>query len=403
MLDEKTIRVIKSTVPVLEEHGETITTRFYEKLFENHPELLNIFNQVNQKKGRQQAALANSVYAAAVHIDQLENILPVVKQIGHKHRSLGVLPEHYPIVGKYLLEAMKEVLEDQATEEILTAWEKAYGVIATAFIDVEQEMYKNAEEQPGGWSGFRNFIVADKVKESELITSFYLKAEDGLPIASFSPGQYVSITINIEGEKYSHIRQYSLSDAPGKDYYRISVKREQENDKPDGKISNHLHQKVQPGDILPLSAPAGDFILTKDNSKPVVLISGGVGITPLMSMLNTIVEQQPEREVLFIHATHNGKYHAMQTEVQQLSATNSQVQSYFCYTTPTDQDRTDQRFDKEGYLNPDLLVSLIPFTEAEYYFCGPVSFMRTIKEGLEAANVPAEHIHYEFFGPAMQL
>ncbi len=140
MLKPETIAIIKSTVPVLEVHGKAITTRFYEKLFKSHPELLNLFNHGNQKQGRQQTALANAVYAAAVHIDRLHEIMPAVKGIAHKHVSLGVTPEQYPIVGENLLAAISEVLGDAATPEILGAWEEAYSVIAAAFIGVETEM-----------------------------------------------------------------------------------------------------------------------------------------------------------------------------------------------------------------------------------------------------------------------
>ncbi|MGZ4134492.1 MAG: globin domain-containing protein, partial [Tumebacillaceae bacterium] len=138
MLSPKTIEIIKSTVPVLEVHGTAITKRFYQMLFTNHPELLNIFNHANQAQGRQQNALAGAVYAAAANIDNLAAIIPVVKQIGHKHRSLGILPEHYPIVGETLLAAIKDVLGDAATDEIINAWAEAYGVIAGAFIGIEK-------------------------------------------------------------------------------------------------------------------------------------------------------------------------------------------------------------------------------------------------------------------------
>ena len=141
-LSKKTIDIIKSTVPVLEVHGVTITSVFYKNMFTNHPELLNIFNHANQSQGRQQVALANMVYAAAQHIDRLEAVLPAVKQVAHKHRSLGVKPEHYPIVGEYLLGAIKEVLGEAATEEIIGAWAEAYGVIAQVFIDIEDDMYE---------------------------------------------------------------------------------------------------------------------------------------------------------------------------------------------------------------------------------------------------------------------
>lgn len=155
-LSQKTIDVVKSTAPVLEVHGVTITSVFYKNMFKNHPELLNIFNHANQSQGRQQTALANMVYAAAKNIDQLENVLPEVVQVAHKHRGLGVKPEHYPIVGKYLLGAIKEVLGDAATDEIIDAWSEAYGVIAQAFIGIEADMYKTSAEQPGVGKALRS-------------------------------------------------------------------------------------------------------------------------------------------------------------------------------------------------------------------------------------------------------
>src|SRR5690606_8414468 len=219
MLSEQTIKVIKSTVPVLEVHGTAITKRFYQMLFSNHPELLNVFNHINQKQGKQPAAFANAVYAAAANIDKLENILPVVKQIAHKHRSLGITAEQYPIVGQNLLAAIKDVLGDAATDEILQAWAEAYGVIAQVFIDVEAQMYAEAESVEGGWRGFRPFVVDKKVKESEVITSFYLVPQDGGAISSYLPGQYITVKLTIPGDEYTHLRQYSLSDKPGNSYY----------------------------------------------------------------------------------------------------------------------------------------------------------------------------------------
>ncbi|WP_163183211.1 NO-inducible flavohemoprotein [Neobacillus sedimentimangrovi] len=402
MLDPKTIEIIKSTVPVLEKHGEAITTRFYQLMFGNHPELLNIFNHVNQKQGRQQKALASTVYAAAMYIDNLEAILPVVKQIAHKHRSLGIKPEHYPIVGKHLLLAIKDVLGDAATDEIIDAWEKAYQVIADVFISVEAEMYDQAANQKGGWDGFRNFVVDRKVVESDVITSFYLKPEDQKEIATFQPGQYISIMLDIDGEEYTHIRQYSLSDAPGKDYYRISVKRETGSDIPDGIVSNYLHDHVKEGDILKVSAPAGDFVLDTSKDTPVVLLSGGVGLTPMMSMLKTIVETQPERKVTFIHAAQNGNVHALREEVEELAKLDN-VTAYFFYDSPTEEDRKNNRFDVEGYVTREWLKEKVEIEDADFYFCGPVPFMKSINSFLIELGVAEDKIHYEFFGPMASL
>ncbi|NHC39723.1 NO-inducible flavohemoprotein [Bacillus sp. MM2020_1] len=402
MLDRKTIEIIKSTVPVLEQHGEKITTRFYQLMFGNHPELLNIFNHANQKQGRQQKALAGTVYAAAMYIDNLGAILPVVKQIAQKHRSLGIKPEHYPIVGKHLLLAIKDVLGDAATDEIIDAWAQAYQVIADVFISVEAELYDETQNQQGGWEGFRNFIVDRKVVESEVITSFYLKPEDHKNIADFTPGQYISIKLEIAGEKFTHIRQYSLSDAPGKDYYRISVKREAGTENPDGMVSNYLHDGVNQGDILKVSAPAGDFMLDTEKNSPVVLLSGGVGLTPMMSMLKTVVEVQPEREVTFVHAAANGNVHALRDEVVEVSILEN-VTSYFFYDSPTEEDRLNNRFDVEGYVTRDWLNEKIDTKDADFYFCGPVPFMKAINRSLKELGVHEEKIHFEFFGPMGNL
>ena len=402
LLEQKTIEIIKSTVPVLEKHGETITTRFYQLMFGNHPELLNIFNHANQKQGRQQKALAGTVYAAAMYIDNLEAILPVVKQIAHKHRSLGIKPEHYPIVGKHLLLAIKDVLGDAATDEIIDAWGQAYNLIADAFISVEAEMYEEAATQDGGWDGFRNFVVDRKVVESEVITSFYLKPEDKKEIATFIPGQYISIKMEIGGEEFTHIRQYSLSDAPGRDYYRISVKREAGTQNPDGMVSNYLHDGVKEGEILKVSAPAGDFILDTEKNTPVVLLSGGVGLTPMMSMLKTLVEIQPSREVTFVHAAANSNVHALRDEVEELSKLET-VKSFFFYDSPTEEDRMNNRFDVEGYITREWLEDKVSVDNADFYFCGPVPFMKAINRSLKDLGVKEDRINFEFFGPMGNL
>ncbi|GLX68704.1 NO-inducible flavohemoprotein [Paenibacillus glycanilyticus] len=402
MLSEKMIAIIKSTVPVLEVHGTAITKRFYQLLFASHPELLNVFNHANQRQGKQQAALANAVYAAALYIDKLETILPAVKQIAHKHRSLGITADQYPIVGQNLLQAIKEVLGDAATEEILGAWAEAYGVIAGVFIQVEAEMYKEAEEQQGGWAGYRAFRVERKVRESSVISSFYLVPEDGGAIASFKPGQYVSVKMDIPGEANTHIRQYSLSDAPGKPYYRISVKKEEaHHGDPAGVASVYLHEQVKEGDMLLLSAPAGDFALDLEDSRPVVFISGGVGVTPMVSMLNTLVDLKSERTIAFIHAAHNDEVHALKQQVEDTVKQAQHAKAYWCYSNPVAPDAGD--FHKEGYIDLPWLQEILPSKEAVYYFCGPAPFMAHINQLLLEWGVASEDIHYEFFGPKGSL
>ncbi|MCD1261755.1 NO-inducible flavohemoprotein [Paenibacillus athensensis] len=406
MLNEQTIRLIQSTVPVLEQRGQAITRRFYELLFAEHPELLNVFNHAHQKMGRQQAALANAVYAAALHIDKLETILPAVRQIAHKHRSLGVKAEHYPIVGQTLLAAIKDVLGEAASEEVLAAWAEAYGVIACAFIGVEAGMYREAEEQAGGWAGFRPFKVTAKVRETEAITSFYLMPADGGALAAFEPGQYVSVKMALPGDAFTHIRQYSLSDAPGRPYYRITVKREDAvDDRPAGRVSTYLHERVAVGDELQLSAPAGAFTLDRQAAavKPVVLISGGVGQTPLVSMLAALAEDRTQQAVTFIHAAHNGRLHALRRQVEELAGALPRGAAFWCYEQPTEQDRADGSFDKAGRIDLAWLASVLEDNQASFYLCGPEPFMRATFGFLREWGVAESDIHYEFFGPTGSL
>lgn len=402
-LDEQTKAIIKATVPVLEEHGTKITKKFYELMFNNHPELKNIFNQTNQRKGDQPKALANTVYAAALHIDQLESILPVVTQIGHKHKSLNIKPEHYPIVGKHLLLAMKEVLGDAATDEIIDAWAKAYDVIADVFITVEKQMYDETLQTTGGWVDFRDFKVVKKVIECDHITSFYLEPVDDEPFPLFQPGQYITVKIDIEDEPYTHLRQYSLSCAPGEGYYRISVKREEGNDEetPAGIVSNHMHNHIHEGSVVPISAPAGDFILNQEDDRPLILISGGVGITPMMSMLESTLTKQPNREIIFIHATKSGNRYPMRDRIIQLKTDFPTLMTYAIYSDPQTHD--DGYFDKAGHINNDWLASVIPSVDVPVYFCGPKSFMKTVYHSLKDLNIEDKNIHYEFFGPADEL
>lgn len=390
MLSQQTRDIVKSTAPVLAEHGTAITSVFYRNMFAAHPELLNIFNHANQAKGRQQTALANTVYAAAVHIDHLEAILPAVVQIAHKHVSLGVKPEHYPIVGEYLLKAIKEVLGDAATDDIMNAWKEAYGVIAEAFIGVEAEIYKRAKEQEHGWNFFKTFIVSRKEKESDSIVSFYLKSADGSDVPEYEPGQYLSVRVAIPGEPYTMIRQYSLSQAAKPDEFRISVKREADND-PNGQVSLYLHDVIKEGDTLEISPPAGEFVLDPAKETPAAFVSAGVGITPMMSMFETVAALNPSRPTVFLHGARNEKLGAFRNEVESYAAQMSSVKLKFVYSDQPD-----------GKITKDLLEQYVDLS-GDVYVCGPVPFMETVIRDLKALGLRDEQLHYEFFGPALQL
>jgi nitric oxide dioxygenase len=382
MLDSKTIAIIKSTVPVLAEHGLDITKAFYRRLFNEHPELKNVFNQSNQREGKQPTALANSIYAAAAHIDNLAAIIPAIQHIGHKHRSLNIKAEHYPIVGENLLAALKEVLGDAATDEIISAWGLAYGVIAQAFIDMEQGMYDDMLSR-GGWVGYKEFTVDKKVIESDVITSFYLKAADGSALPLHLPGQYISVlgeNLNVE---YTQPRQYSLSMKPNNEYFRISVKKE------DGSlVSRHLHEVIKVGDTLKITAPAGCFTLKSENAdRPLVLLSGGVGITPLISMLQE--EAANGREIIIAQSADNAAVQAFDAEIKTLATQYSNIKNHVIYK------------ESDGLINEKFIAELPQ--NADFYFCGPIPFMQHVRKLLLNNGIQGEQMSYEIFGPAVGM
>lgn len=406
MLTPQQLAIVKATVPALEAHGETITRHFYASMFAAHPELLNIFNPANQKTGKQARSLAASVLAYAANIDRPELLGGMVGRIAHKHVSLEVLPEHYPIVGEHLLKAIATVLGDAATPEILDAWAAAYGQLADIMIGVEAGMYTGAAEQPGGWRGFKPFRVARKVQESSVIASLVLEPADGQPLPPFQPGQYLSLKMRVPGEGTEQIRQYSLSDAPNGHSYRISVKRElapgDEPFAPGGLISNHLHDDVQEGDELLVHTPAGDFFL-HDSGRPVVLLSGGVGITPMLSMLNALVEGRVQRPVVFVHAALGRGYHAFREHVNELAQAHPNVRKVVYYTDVTAEDRPGEHHDEAGLIRLETLRPYLPEGDAEYYYCGPEGFTRAVEDILDRLRVAQERRFTETFGPSQSF
>ncbi|MBO0798722.1 MAG: NO-inducible flavohemoprotein, partial [Blastocatellia bacterium] len=339
MLTKRTVEIVKSATPVLAERGLDVTLRMYHLLFSENPEVLSLFNRTNQTTQRLPQALARALYAYAANIDNLGALSGAVELITNKHVSLGVKPEHYGIVGRHLIQALRDVL--QIDEEQVAAWKEAYGFLAEILVNAEQKLYQQTETQDGGWADYRTFILDKKVKESEVITSFYLKPKDGGKVAAFKPGQYITVKIDFPGGKVV-TRNYSLSDSPNGEYYRVSIKKERrpvdKNDLPDGLVSCYLHDHYQPGMELQLRAPMGNFVLDPHTQRPVVLLSGGVGLTPLVSMLKTIVHQHPKLETWFIHGALNRRTHAMRDQIQNLAALNPNIHVYFCYSEPDAED-----------------------------------------------------------------
>jgi nitric oxide dioxygenase len=394
--------IVKATVPVLQQYGEAITTEFYRTLFTEHPALLNIFNPANQRTGGQARSLAASILTYAAHIEHLEQLGGMVNRIAHKHASLEVQPEHYPIVGDHLLRAIRTVLGEAATPEIIAAWGAAYQQLATIMIGTEQKLYTEGASQPGGWTGFKPLKVVRKVRESETITSFYLESPDGSALPPFRPGQYLAVKAHVADAPFQQIRQYSLSKTTDGRQYRISVKRELAPGHiaaaDNGLISNHLHDDVHEGDTILAHVPQGDFVL-QESQRPVVLLSGGVGITPAICMLHHLAQNASNRPVLFVHATLQGSHHAFRQEIVELVSGFSHLRSLTFYERPSSSDKLGADYDHAGRISAEVLASRLPQQDAEFYYCGPVGFMNAVDSILDALNIPLASRYSEAFAP----
>lgn len=393
-------QIVKSTIPALEQHGVAITTLFYKRMLEAHPELKNIFNTAHQATGEQPNALAHAVWAYAVNIDHPEALAGAVSRIGHKHASLGVTADQYPIVGKHLLAAIKEVLGPAVTPPVVDAWGAAYQELADIFITFENNLYQENLKLPGGWKGWRKFFISQKVSESDEIISFHLTPVDKDALPPYKPGQFLSVRCYVPELESYQPRQYSLSDSPSADHFRISVKKEfATGPRPAGRISNVLHESLPVGAELDVSMPFGDFVLDVNATTPAVLISGGVGLTPMMSMLKSIIQQQGEaREVVFIHAARNGRVHAMKQDLARITADHAAVKRIVFYEETSDQDKQGVDYDHIGRVDLAKIKEEAVIPDADYYICGPQPFMKAQSKSLEGMGVSPDRIHMEVFG-----
>lgn len=391
-LSEQTIALVKATVPALEAHGLDIVREMYSRMFQN-PEIRDLFNQSHHgDTGSQPRALTGAILAYANNIENLGALSAAVERIAQKHAGLQILPEHYPHVGNALLGAIAHVLGDAATEEILNAWGEAYWFLANILITREAAIYDGLAAAKGGWNGWRAFEVVEVRPESSVITSFVLKPVDGGPVLRHRPGQYLTFWFDIPGHAPVK-RNYSISCASNNETYRISVKRETQ-----GLASGWLHDNARPGMVLKVGAPAGDFFLPEEPQRPVVLLSGGVGLTPMVSMLETIVAQNPNTEVHYIHGARNAQSHAMGEHIHNLIAAHPKALSTVFYETVAANDAGN--YDREGVISGAWLREHTSIQQADYYLCGPRPFLRALVSDLTAAGVSADRIHYEFFGPA---
>ncbi|KHT51516.1 NO-inducible flavohemoprotein [Vibrio sinaloensis] len=390
MLNNQHIDIVKSTIPLLESAGPALTAHFYQRMFAHNPELKDIFNMTHQKTGRQSVALFEAVAAYAKNIENLAALTSAVERIAHKHTSFNIQAEHYHIVGHHLIETLRELAPDAFTAEVEEAWTAAYLFLAQIFIDREGDLYQQRSQAKGGWENAREFKVTQKIRESEFVTSFVLAPVDGGAVLDYQPGQYLGIEVKPAGSEHVEIRQYSLSHKPNGKDYRISVKREVGEHK--GLVSNHMHDAVKVGDVVRLYAPAGDFYYQEKNV-PVVLISAGVGATPMQSMLHSLADAS-KQDVSYLYACNGAEQHTFKQETAQLI--EQQGWKQFAWYLNAEADFS-------GQMDLCLVSEVLPMTEADFYICGPVLFMESIVKQLASLGVSRDRIHYEVFGPHTYL
>ncbi|WP_226573877.1 NO-inducible flavohemoprotein [Acuticoccus sediminis] len=397
-LSPSTIAIVKATVPALAAHGTAITTAMYARLFEDD-HIRALFNHANQGEGGGQVhALAASILAYAQNIETLGALGPMVERIAYKHVGYHILPEHYPFVATALLAAIRDILGEAATDEVIAAWGEAYWFLAEILKAREVVIRDEIRAAEGGWIGWRRFVVDEKIRESSLITSFVLRPEDGGPVLHHKAGQY--LTFRLSPPDGSHLkRNYSISSGPNGEYYRISVKREAGGQGG----SRFLHDLVDVGDILETTPPAGDFYLPDTPTRPLVLLSGGVGLTPMVSIAEAVARDHPDIETHYIHGTQSSDTHAMDAHVRALAAQCRSIHVATFYAEPGEGDVLGETHHEEGFISVDWLARHTPLDDADVFLCGPRPFLRAFVGGLVGAGVPAARIHYEFFGPADEL
>ncbi|KAK5999145.1 Flavohemoprotein [Cladobotryum mycophilum] len=401
-------KLVRDTIPYLTEHGERITTTFYRNMLKNHPEFNNYFNTVNQANGRQPRALTAIILNFANNINHITELIPKMERMCQKHCSLGIMPDQYEIVGKYLVAAFAEVLGPAMTPEVKEAWDKAYWMLAGMLIGREAQLYRDFET----WKGWRRFRIEQRMEESEDIYSLYLVPEDGQKLPTFMPGQYVSLRVQVPEKGYMQSRQYSLSERPRPDYYRITVRRDRgmrkgrSNYMPSatglnpGIVSNMLIDHKSIGDIVELTHPAGEFFLDVNNTSnsPIVLISAGVGVTPMVSILNTVVERQPERPISWIQGSRTSVPFFL--HVRRIARERHNLNINIFKTELADSDLAgitydhDFRVDLHKISQEDLWLR---HSAAEYFVCGPEQFMVQMAKHLRSYGVHSSRIRLELF------
>ncbi|MFG2120391.1 globin domain-containing protein [Streptomyces sp. NPDC048710] len=396
MLSPESAAVVRATLPAVGGALDEITTRFYGTMFAEQSHLLDgLFNRGNQASGEQRRALAGSIagFARALLADPDARPDALLARIAHKHAALGVTEDQYTIVHKYLFRAIGDVLGEAVTPEVAAAWDEVYWLMAGALIAQEARLYQEAEVDPR--KPWRRWTVVERREETPDVVSFLLRPADDGPLPRACAGQYVSVRV-LMPDGIHQTRQYSLSNAPGDRLRRITVKRVAGvADVPEGEVSNQLHRTVRAGDELTLSAPFGDVVLD-DADTPLVLVSAGIGCTPMTGMLEHLVATGSSRPVRVLHADRTPADHALRAETRCLVEQLPDARAEFWY----EEDAAEEPGSRTGLMDLDDLG--LP-ADADVYLCGSLPFMRAVRAQLLQAGIPARSIRYEVFGPDLWL
>ncbi|HDI1036113.1 TPA: nitric oxide dioxygenase [Staphylococcus aureus] len=379
MLTEQEKDIIKQTVPLLKEKGTEITSIFYPKMFKAHPELLNMFNQTNQKRGMQSSALAQAVMAAAVNIDNLSVIKPVIMPVAYKHCALQVYAEHYPIVGENLLKAIQDVTGLEEHDPVIQAWAKAYGVIADVFIQIEKEIYDQMM-----WIGFKPFKITNIKQESEDIKSFTVETEE-YDFSEFTPGQYITVDVSSDKLPYRAKRHYSIVSGE-KNHLTFGVKRDATTEH-EGEVSTILHDEIKEGDMINLAAPVGGFVL-ENTTEPQLFLGSGIGVTPLVAMYEAASAKGLDTQM--VQVAENEQHLPFKDNFNSIASHYDNAKLY------------THLKDKQGYIGTEELQAFLA-NKPEIYICGGTKFLQSMIEALKSLNYDMDRVHYETFIPRLSV
>ena len=389
MLSERSAATVRATLPAIAESIDAITPLFYRRMFGARPELLrDLFNRGNQATGDQPRALAASIAAYAGYlVGDAPRPAELLDRIAHKHASLGIVPEQYPVVHEHLFAAIGEVLGDALTPEAAAAWDEVYWAMAGALIGEEAGLYRAAGVRAG--DVWRRLRVAARREETADVAVLDLVSADRSPLPAARAGQYVAVQVALpDGAR--QIRQYSLVSAPGAGQWTVAVKHERGGPAaPDGEVSTRIHTTVRTGDTLDVSLPFGGLTLQPGDG-PLLLASAGIGCTPMTAMLRGLVAEGSQRQVTVVHADRSPGAHAFAAEQAGLVAALPAAQQVLFYEEPGSSGARQGLADFSGLDLPAGLTA---------YLCGPRPFMSAARGALLRAGVPAAAVRHETFGP----